>query len=154
MFRTALLGAAALAITLPTLAQADSIDDAIKARQGYYQMVKFNAGQLFGMAKGAIDYDAAAAANAAINIQALTNMDAGPMWPMGSSKSDRPGKTRALAEIWTTYPAIGEKSAAFKAAAATLASEAGNGLDALRANVGALGGACKACHDDFRAKDF
>ncbi len=142
------------AFALPTLAIADPIDDAIDARQGYYQVVKHNAGMLFGMAQGKIDYDAAKAASAAADLQTLANLNNGGMWPMGSSKLDKPGKTRALPVIWETYPAIAEKSNAFKAATATLAGSAGNGLDALRADIGALGNSCKGCHDTYRAKDF
>ena len=142
------------ALALPTLAVADSIEDAIDARQGYYQVVKHNAGMLFGMAQGKIDYDAAKAAGAAKDLQALANLDNGGMWPAGSSKADRPGKTRALPVIWETYPAILEKAEAFKKATATLAASAGNGVDALRGDIGALGQSCTGCHDTYRAKDF
>jgi cytochrome c556 len=142
------------AIALPGLAVADSIDDAIEARQGYYQVVKLNAGLLFGMAQGKVDYDAAAATSAASDLQALANLNNGGMWPMGSSKADRPGKTRALPVIWETYPAVLEKSDAFKKASATLAGSAGGGLDALRADIQALGASCTGCHDTYRAKDF
>jgi len=82
---------AAMATTLPAIAMADALDDAIEARQGYYQVVKHNAGLLFG---------------------------------------------------------------AFVTASTTLAENAGGGLDALRANIGALGASCKGCHDTYRAKDF
>ncbi len=142
------------AIALPSFAVADSIDDAIKARQGYYQVVKHNAGALFGMAQGKIDYDAAKASSAAKDLAALAHFGNDGMWPAGSSKADRPGKTRALPIIWETYPAIGEKVAAFKKAATAMAGSAGNGLDALKADVSALGASCKGCHDTYRAKDF
>ena len=62
-------------------------------------------------------------------------------------------RTRArrepLPEIWSTYPAVGEKDQALKDAAAALAEVAGDGLDALRSKIGAVGKACKGCHDDF-----
>lgn len=146
------IGVAATTLALPALA--DSIDDAIKARQGYYQVVLHNAGALFGMAKGDIDYNAEAASTHANNLAALAAMNNSSMWPAGSSKEDRKGKTRALPVIWSTYPAIGEKGQAFKDATAKLAETAGNGLGELRANVGALGASCKGCHETYRAKDF
>jgi len=46
---------------------------------------------------------------------------------------------------------VGEKGQALADASAALAEVAGDGLDALRSKVGAVGQACKGCHDDFRA---
>lgn len=141
-----------LTAALPALA--DPVEDAIKARQGYYQVVKLNAGALFAMAKGDVAYDADTAATHARNLEMLSQLDNSAMWPAGSSNADRPGETRALPVIWTTFPAIAEKGQAFKDATATLASTAGGGLDSLRANIGALGASCKGCHDTYRAKAF
>jgi cytochrome c556 len=39
----------------------------------------------------------------------------------------------------------------FGTEAAAMAAVAGNGLDAVQAQIGALSGTCTACHDDFRA---
>ncbi len=132
----------------------ESTEKIIKARQGYYQMVRHNAGILFGMAKGNIEYDAAAASSAANNLLALSKLDTGNLWPAGTSKEEMPGKTRALKKIWDTYPDIVEKSNAWKQAVADMASEAGEGLEAVQFWAGELGGGCKGCHDNFRAKDF
>ncbi len=145
---------AALATSVPVLAMADAREDAIEARQGYYRMVKHNAGMLFGMVKGDIPYDAAGATTHAKNLSALANLDTGSMWPEGSDKASMPGKTRALPVAWETFPAIMEKQAAFVKAAETLAANAGNGPDALRADIGALGASCKGCHETYRARDF
>lgn len=142
------------AVTALTPAFADNIDDAIKARQGFYQVVSHNAGALFAMAKGDVEYNAEAATTHAKNLEILANMDTSSMWLPGSSKEGRKGKTRALPVIWTTFPAIGEKSQAFKDASAKLAMAAGDGIDGLRANIGALGASCKGCHETYRAKDF
>nr|MBX2836056.1 cytochrome c [Gammaproteobacteria bacterium] len=61
-------------------------------------------------------------------------------------------RTRALPAIWETFPAITEKSDALKDAAAVLAENAGNGLEALQGAMGDVGQSCKGCHDDYRAK--
>ena len=145
---------AALSTALPAIAMADALEDAVEARQGYYQVVKHNAGMLFGMAKGDVAYDAATASAHAQNLSALSKLDTGSMWPQGSDKASLPGKTRALPVIWETFPAIMDKQADFVKASETLAANAGNGFDALRADVGALGASCKGCHDTYRAKDF
>jgi len=154
MFRTALVVLAGLATAIPTLASADDINDAIKARQGYYQNVSFNAGKLFAMAQGTLPYDAAAATTAATNLKLLSDIDTSALWPQGSSNIDRPGVTRARPEIWSTFPAILDKAQDWKNAIAVMSTQAGGGIDALRANIGALGASCGACHDNFRAKTF
>lgn len=146
--------AALTACLAPTFVSADAADDAIDARRGYYQVVKHNAGMLFGMAKGGIAYDAAQAQTFADNLKMLADMNTGSMWPEGSDNVSKPGKTRALPVAWATYPAILEKQEAFKTASANLAANAGNGLDALTGNIQALGASCKGCHDTYRAKDF
>ncbi len=135
-------------LSTSAIAQDDPVEKTIKARQGYYKMVSFNAGPLFQMAKGKIDYDAELAATHASNLALLGNMNNGAMWPAGSDNTQY--DTRALPEIWSTYPDIVEKVMAFKEATATIGKEAGNGLDALRSAVGSLGKSCKGCHDNFR----
>ena len=63
-------------------------------------------------------------------------------------------KTHALPAIW-------EKPADFKAAAAKLqasvktlqAAAQGGNLDQIKAAAGGVGGACKGCHEQFKARD-
>lgn len=155
MIKSILFAAAtAAALTVPTASFADEIDDAIKARRAYYSVVSFNMGLLAGMAKGSVEYNAEAASGAANDLQMLTQLNNMAMWPMGSSNEDRPGDTRAKPEAWTTFPAIIEKQTALRTAATAMAENAGEGLDALRANMGALGAACTDCHKAFRAREF
>ncbi|MEQ8665108.1 MAG: cytochrome c [Rhodospirillales bacterium] len=145
----------ALAVaTSPGVQAADPLEGVVKARQGYFQLVLLNAGTLFGMAKGDVAYDADKAQTAADNLVLLSSMDTSALWAAGTSKEEMPGKTRALKAIWDTWPAVTEKVAAFKKATADMADFAGAGVEGIQANAGALGGACKGCHDDFRAKDF
>ncbi len=133
-------------------ADKDPMLKVIKARKAEMVLRSWNAGPLFAMAKGEKDYDAESAASLANNLQLLLSMDNGAMWPQGSDNQAYEGKTRALPEIWTTYPAIADAGKVYAEAVNGLATEAGNGLDALRSKVGALGKSCKGCHTDFRAK--
>ena len=110
------------------------------------------AGPLFGMAKGDIDYDADMARTYAAALNTVATIEGGAMWPPGSDNGAYEGKTDALPEIWSTYPEVANKGQALAEAAAALAEVAGDGLDALRAKIGAVGQACKGCHDDFRAQ--
>jgi len=146
------LTCAAILGTLAWSAQADkATEGAIKARQSLMQIYSFNLGKLGAMAKGEADYDADLAAALAKNLLAAAQMDNRLMWPQGSGNDAYADKTRAMPAIWTTYPKVSEKHAALTAAAEKLAAVAGNGLDAVKTNLGAVGGGCKGCHDDFRA---
>ena len=62
------------------------------------------------------------------------------------------GETVSKPEIWTTYPKIVDYGKDYAKAVNELAAVAGNGQDALRSKVGALGKSCKGCHDEFRAE--
>ena len=148
-----IIGTAFLATTSWVFAQDDPMLDAIKARKSYMQVVKWNAGPLFGMAKGKIDYDSELASTLAANLQALSQLNNGTMWPDGSDNVSYEGETRALPEIWTTYPKVGEANQAWADAVAALVPAAGSSLDELRDKIGAVGEGCKGCHDDFRAED-
>ena len=128
-------------------------DNAIKGRQAMFQTYNFNMGVLGAMAKGKMDYNAEIAAQSAANLQAAANFGQAAMWPEGSdSETAGNAKNRALPAIWSNFPDVMEKGNALKMASEKLAAEAGNGLDALQAAIGDVGGTCKACHDDYRAK--
>ena len=128
-----------------------AIQGAIKARQGQMNLYQLNVGLLFGMAKGDVEYNAEAAQGAANNLKALSMLDASAMWPQGSDMGSVEG-TRAKAEIWTTFPAVFEKAGAMTAAATAVADVAGNDLASLQGAIGQLGGACNACHKEFRGR--
>lgn len=128
-------------------------DKAIKARQAMFQLYSFSAGVLGAMAKGEMDYNAELAQEMADNLNAAANLGQSAFWPAGSDNSNPDNlKNRALPKIWETFPAIADNAQDLKDAASVLAAEAGNGLDALRGSMGAVGKSCKACHDEYRAK--
>ncbi|MDH3660662.1 MAG: cytochrome c [Alphaproteobacteria bacterium] len=129
------------------------IEKAVKARQGFMQVVSFNLGPLGAMAKGEMDYDAELAANNAKNLHALSTMNNGAMWPQGSDNATLgEDKTRALPAAWAADSKVGEKHQAWIDASAQLAEVAGNGLDALKPAVAGVGKSCGGCHDDYRAE--
>ena len=113
----------------PGLAADDPNEKAIKARQGEMQLRSFNAGPLFDMAKGKIDYDAELASKLAGNLKLQLDLDMGRAWPGGSGNDKYPGKTTALPKIWETYPEIAEYGKRYK--------EAVNNLAALLSALGA-----------------
>lgn len=82
---------------------------------------------------------------------AATNMAA--WFPVGTG----PGmglKTKARAEIWTNKSGFASQTKAFANEVKRLQTlTAGSDIDAMKAQAKLVGGACGACHTDFRAKD-
>jgi cytochrome c556 len=129
-------------------------EHAITARQGFMQLVSWEAGPLFSMAKGEVAYDAAAATAHAANLKALSQYPFPRLFLAGTSKEDRPGKTRALPDIWADTAKVESAFGDLGAAIDLVAADAGKGQVELAAAVGELGKACGSCHKAFRAKDF
>lgn len=148
------LAASIVALLLSSAVLAEGPHDkAIKARQAIFQLYLYNIGVLSGMAKGKVEYDATLATEAATNLQLASSLGQSTLWPAGSDNGNADNaRTRALPAIWEK-PGIADKGKALSDAVAVLASEAGNGLDSLKASIGDVGGACKGCHDDYRAKE-
>lgn len=154
MQKTTLIAAGLAGLMLTSTIGADGhspFEKQIKARQAVFQVYNYNMGLLSAMAKGKAEYDAQTALDAAGNLNAAAMMKNSTMWPAGSGNDVVEG-TRALPEIWSTYPAIDEKAEALTEASTALLAVAGNGLDDLKGAMGAVGKSCKGCHDDFRAK--
>jgi cytochrome c556 len=154
-----MLGAGALcsAVVFTPLAAVSEDDPgakAIKTRQGYMDVVVWEAGPLFGMAKGEVPYDAASASAHAANLKAIAGYDYASLFLPGTSKADRPGKTRALADIWADTGKFEQAIDDWRSAVDVVAAEAGKGQQALVAAVGELGKSCGGCHKPFRADDF
>lgn len=138
----------------PTFAaKKDPKESAIKARKAEMQLRSFNAGPLFAMAKGKMPYDAKKATIMANNLKLLLDLNNGAAWMLGTSIKEYKKDTTALPKIWDTWPKIADYGKDYGKAVNELAAVAGNGQDALRSKIKALGKACKECHDEFREKD-
>ncbi len=127
---------------------------AVKARMAQMQLNGFYMSQLAAIAKGQVAYDAAKATAIAGSLLALNTMDASAMWPPGSDNGALPGKTRAKAEIWTTFPAVMEKADALTTALEAMVVAAGTDLASLQSAFGPVGAGCGGCHRPFRAEKF
>lgn len=135
---------------VPLFAYADAADDFIEARAGYMKMLAINMATLAGTAKGEIPFDQAAFTAAAGNIETLSLYNTVPaLFIPGSGPADGK-KTEALPAVWEKPEEFAKKYADFQAAAAGAGVAVAGGQDALGPVLQKLGGACKACHDDFR----
>lgn len=143
----ALAAVASMAAALPAAAQFQKPEDAIKYRQGAFNVMAAHFGRLGAMAQGRVPYDAKAAAE---NMAVISVVHKLPLtaFPAGSDKGH---PNRAKSSIWsdaTGFKAAGDKLAA-EMAKLDAAVKAGN-ADALKAAFGPVGGTCKACHDNYR----
>ena len=152
------IGAAVVVIAMvliPTVGQTGGhAGKIIEARQGYMKLVGWEAGPLFGMAKGDIEYDAEVAKTHAANLHHLTKYTIMALFPPGTSNEEEKGKTRTLKKAWDDPDGFKKAFNDWFAAVDTLHAEAGNGKDALAAAVGGLGKSCAGCHKPYRAEDF
>lgn len=129
------------------LAQAKP-EDAIKYRRGVFAVMGWNFGALAAMAKGERPHDKDEAARRAATVAFMSRLPAEGFIP-GSDK----GETKAKPEVWTEMDDFKAKLEKMQGEAAKLADVArGGDLNALKAQVGETGKACKACHDKFRNK--
>lgn len=139
------------ALTLGTVAFAGGHSDqdpAVTARQAHMQLYAHNLGIIGGMAQEKIPYDAELAAIAASNLAAVAGLDETTYWPEGTSEG-----TKALPAIWENMDDFMSKQDAMTQAAAAMAEVAGTDLASLQGAMGDLGGACSACHREYRARD-
>lgn len=148
-FSFAALAASAVLLSTPSFAEAPL---PVEARHGQFKILALNLGILGGIARGKIEYDAAVAQSAADSIVAVSTLGQKAMWVDGTSTDDLM-ETRAKPAIWENMADFESKWAALGEAATAMAAVAGTGKDAIGPNMGALGGACKACHDTYRAPE-
>ncbi|WBU53724.1 cytochrome c [Paracoccus sp. SCSIO 75233] len=127
----------------------DPIEQAIEARQGFYKLLGANMGALAAIAQGKAEYDEEAASRYASNIETLTQYDLPMHFIEGSSNADA-DDTDALPAIWENMDDFRAKFAALGEAASGAGEAVKGGQENVGPVVGALGGACKACHDQYR----
>ncbi len=147
----AAVAVAALAAALPAAAQFQKPEDAIKYRQAAFTVMANHLGRVGAMAQGRVPFDAKVAADNTALVASLSKLP----FTAFVDGSDKGLPNRAKPEVW-------KESAKFKAAAEKMQAEIGKldaaaksgSLDAVKAAMGAVGGSCKACHDDFRAEKY
>ena len=146
-----LLAAALATIPAVAMAQDDAQRDALKARQGYMVAIATNMAPLAAMAQGQLDYDEETAVFHANNLAALGHYAVEMHFPAGTAQGEMEG-SHALPVIWGNLDDVMAKHEKFEEAAAAAPEGVKGGRQQVAAVVQSLGGTCKACHDDYRAK--
>lgn len=144
--------AAALLATFVAAQGMDPLQAAVKARQSQMFLFQFNLMTLGGMAQGNIPYDAAAATAAANNLVALSSVDQTAYWLPGTAMGEI-ADTDAKPELFQNMDDVVAKVGALHDASVAMAAVAGTDLASLQGAMQALGGACGACHQAYRAQD-
>jgi cytochrome c556 len=150
MFKKVAMGAVALALVSAS-AYAAKPADVIKARQDNFKVI----GKSFKAINDELRKPSQDVALIQANAKAIGDAakKVGGHFPKGSGP-EAGVKTDALPEIWS-------KPADFKAALAKLgagsaklqaAAKTGD-VGAIKAAIPAIGGSCKSCHDQFKAKN-
>jgi cytochrome c556 len=127
-------------------------DEPLQAyRQSFFALLGMNFGPLGAMVKGDIPWDTEQAQRYAADIERLTQLDL----LRGFAPTAKEGMTRAKPAIWENMDDFKSKFSDLQDAAADLAEAAATGdRNAIAEQVKATGGACKACHDEYKAKDY
>lgn len=140
------VGTSLLAGALPATAQ--DVGKIVAYRQGIMKALGWHIGPIAGMAKGEVAFDQAKLQHHANALAALSQiLQEG--FPEGSA-----GDSKAKPDIWTNWADFETKVDGLETATAALAAGAGGVTDAggIGALLGPVGGACKACHDSYRAQ--
>lgn len=143
--------ATGLAVSWQASAHFDDKEPLQTYRQSYFALLAMNLGPLGAMVKGEMPWNDAALQSYADDLAALGTLDIMRGFAPGSEQ----GTTRAKPEIWDNLDNFEGKFKDLQTAAAAL-QKASRGSDkrAIAMGVGAVGKACKACHDDYKSKDY
>ncbi len=145
----AVLAASIALLSTTAMAQFAKPEDAVKYRQSALTVMAKHFGRLGAMANGKAPFDAKQAADSAAIVEFMSKLP----WAGFVEGSDNVGNTRALPEVWSQSAKFKEASEKMMTEVAKLNAAAKVGtLDSLKAAFGPAGGACKNCHDTFRAK--
>ena len=145
--------AGAFLLTLGAGASMDALaqvkpDVLVKQRQSVMTLQGKYLGPLVGVAQGKVPYNAALVQR---NAGFLDNLSRMP-WD-GFDPSTTGEKSRALPEIFSNNAKFKEYAARLENETSKLVSlSRGSDEAAVKAQIGAVGKVCGACHDDFRQK--
>ena len=143
--------AATLATSVQVVAHLDDKEPMQSYRQSYFTLVAMNFGPIGAMVKGEMPWDDARLKTFANELAALGSMDVSRAFAAGSER----GTTRAKPEIWDNQDDFKAKLEDMRAALAGLQVAAGSGDKKIIAEAtGAAGKACKACHDEYKSKNY
>ena len=147
MKRPAMAALLLASVALPVSPQQMKAENQVKYRRAAYQLMNLNYGSLEAMADNKKPFNHDEAARNAEFVALLATVPKG-FFGEGTDKD-----TRAKPEIWKNRADFDSKMDKMAGEAAKLPAvvKAGD-MGAFRKQVHEVGEACKACHDEYRAK--
>jgi cytochrome c556 len=147
MKKSAIAALVLAAAALPAVSQQMKAENQVKYRRAAYQLMNLNYGSLEAMAENKKPFNKDEAVRNAEFVAMLSTVPKG-FFGEGTDKD-----TRAKPEIWKNRADFDSKMDKMTAEAAKLPAAVKSGdMGAFRKQVQDLGEACKACHDEYRAK--
>ena len=155
-FKTLMISAAVAAVAAVSSAavaqQGPKPEQLIKVRQSAWQVVAYNSGRIKASLDGTYNKDDVQ--RAANTIAAVANSGLGALFAPGTEQGKGWHDTTARPEIWSNNAHFVDLGKNFATEANALAQvSAGGDAAAIKTQYGKLTKTCKACHDDFKAKD-
>ncbi|MFK7828367.1 MAG: cytochrome c [Congregibacter sp.] len=144
---------AALAISTAPVAVSHLVDEEPMQsyRQSYFTLLAMNFGPMVAMVKGDMPWDDSKMLAFAEDFAAVTTIDVARAFGPGTDK----GTTRAKPAIWDDTEDFLEKYQALQEAGTGLLAAAKTGdRKTIGGAIKDTGGACKACHDDYKSKEY
>ena len=144
------------ALSVAFAAQAQlSAEDMVKFRQSGYTFMSWNMGKIKAQAvDGSVPYNAEQVAAAANAIAAIANSGMGALYSPDTLDATGWKQTRLKANFFDEQEKVRDIAVNFIQQANKLQEVAAGGdQQAVAAQFGELGKACKACHDAFRAEE-
>ena len=143
----AVAASAGLLLALPASAQQFAkTEDAVKYRQGAFDVLAAHFGRMGAMANDKAPYDAKAAQESAEIVAFMSKLPWAGFAPGAEGGNAKP-------EIWKERAKFDDLAKKMQEEVAKLDAAAKTGkLDDLKTAFAAAGKSCKACHDDFKKK--
>lgn len=141
------------ALTLAPLATAhmDEKEPLQSYRQSYFALLAANFGPLGAMAQGDMPWNDEMVQLFAADLQSVSSLNLMRGFAEGSER----GTTRAKPEIWENLNDFEAKLQDMRDAVDGLSAVAASGdREQIAQQIGTVGQACKACHDDYKSKDY
>jgi cytochrome c556 len=137
-----ILGLGLILVAGIALAKEGVTNPVVKERMDLMQVVRVSTGTLGDMASGKVPFDATKAAEAQAALAA-----AAAAIPAGFEPQETDPVSEARPEIWANFADFTAKAKSLEEAALAIDTTS---VEGVRAGMGAVGGACKACHTDYR----
>lgn len=150
---TSLVALLALLVSLSSTVSAhiEKTEPLQSLRQSYFALLGMTFAPMGDMVKGKIEWDAARFSGWADDLHHVAQFHV----ERGFAPGTEQGTTRAKPTIWSNMDDFQSKLDDFRAAAASLAEIATEGdPGSSREQFVATGGTCKACHDEYKSKDY